>query len=70
VIGSHTVVEEGAVVSSAIIWPDCRISRDSVVEGAILGRHCHIGRNVTIEGGVILGDKSAVTDFSRLTPAL
>ena len=69
VIGSHSVVEEGAVVSNAIIWPDCRISRDSVVQGAILGRHCHIGRNVTIEGGVILGDKSAVTDFSRLTPA-
>ncbi len=70
VIGSHSVVEEGAVVSNAIIWPDCRISRDSVVEGAIIGRHCHIGRNVTIQRGVILGDKSAVTDFSRLAPAL
>jgi len=29
---------------------------------AILGRHCHVGRNVIIDIGVILGDKSAVTD--------
>jgi len=68
VIGRHSVVEEDAVVSNSIIWPDCRISRDSVVDGSVLGRHCHVGRNVTIQGGVILGDKSAVTDFSRLQP--
>ncbi|MEI6667969.1 MAG: NDP-sugar synthase [Acidobacteriota bacterium] len=70
VIGRHTVVEEGAVISNAIIWPDCRISRDAVVQNAILGRHCHIGRSVSIDGGVMLGDKSAVTDFSRLGSAL
>jgi UDP-3-O-[3-hydroxymyristoyl] glucosamine N-acyltransferase len=38
-----------------------------VVRNSILGRHCHVGRNVVIDGGVILGDKSAVTDHSRLS---
>jgi UDP-3-O-[3-hydroxymyristoyl] glucosamine N-acyltransferase len=42
------------------------VSRDAVVRHAILGRHCHVGRNVVIDSGVILGDKSAVTDHSRL----
>ncbi len=32
----------------------------------VLARHCHIGRNATIEDGVVLGDKSVVTDHSRL----
>ena len=33
---------------------------------SILGRHCHIGRNAVVEDGVVLGDKSVVTDYSRL----
>ena len=34
--------------------------------GSILGRHCHIGRSALVENGVVLGDKSVVTDYSRL----
>jgi NDP-sugar pyrophosphorylase family protein len=67
VIGRNSVVEEGAVIDASIVWPYGRISKDSVVRNAILGRNCHIGRNVTIDCGVILGDKSAVTDHSRLS---
>jgi mannose-1-phosphate guanylyltransferase len=66
VIGKGCVIEEDAVVDGAIIWPNSRVSRDAVVRGAILGRHCHVGRSAVVSGDVILGDKSAVTDFSRL----
>jgi NDP-sugar pyrophosphorylase family protein len=66
VIGRNSVIEEDAVVDGAIVWPNGRISRDAVVRNAILGRNCHVGRNVVIESGVILGDKSVVTDHSRL----
>jgi acetyltransferase-like isoleucine patch superfamily enzyme len=37
-----------------------------VVRRSILGRNCHIGRNAVVENGVVLGDKSVVTDYSRL----
>jgi mannose-1-phosphate guanylyltransferase len=70
VIGRNSVIEEDAVVDGAIIWPNGRISRNAAVKDCILGRHCHVGRDVVIEGGAVLGDKSAVTDFSRLTTAL
>ncbi|MCX6551207.1 MAG: NDP-sugar synthase [Acidobacteria bacterium] len=70
VIGKNSVVEEDATIDGSIIWPNGRISRDAVVRGSMLGRHCHVGRNVVIEGGVVLGDKSAVTDFSRLKASL
>ena len=70
VIGRNSVIEEDAVVDGAIIWPNGRISRDATVRRCILGRHCHVGRDAVIDAGTILGDKSAVTDFSRLATTI
>ena len=66
VLGRHTHVEEGAVVDSAIVWPNGWIGREALVRGSILGRNCHIGRNATLERDVVLGDKTVITDYSRL----
>jgi NDP-sugar pyrophosphorylase family protein len=66
VVGRHCHVEEHAVVERAIVWANTRISQEAVVRRSILGRHCHIGRNATMDDGVVLGDKSVVTDYSRL----
>jgi UDP-3-O-[3-hydroxymyristoyl] glucosamine N-acyltransferase len=32
----------------------------------LIGRNCHIGRNSAVSAGRMLGDRSTVTDFSRL----
>jgi NDP-sugar pyrophosphorylase family protein len=66
VVGRQCHVEEHAVIDHAIVWANCRISQEAVVRRSILGRHCHVGRNALVEDGVVLGDKSVVTDFSRL----
>jgi NDP-sugar pyrophosphorylase family protein len=66
VVGRHCHVEENAVIEDAILWANCRISQEAVVRRSILGRHSHIGRNATLDDGVVLGDKSVVTDYSRL----
>jgi mannose-1-phosphate guanylyltransferase len=66
VIGRQCHIEENAQIEQAIVWANTRISQDAIVRRAILGRHCHIGRNATIEDSVVLGDKSVVTDYSRL----
>jgi NDP-sugar pyrophosphorylase family protein len=65
VIGRQTLVEENALVDGAIIWPNCRVSRDAAVRNAILGRNCHLGRNVSVNGGAVLGDKTTLTDFTK-----
>jgi mannose-1-phosphate guanylyltransferase/phosphomannomutase len=65
VIGRQCHVEQDAVVERSIVWANTRISEAAVVRQSILGRHCHIGRSAIIENDV-LGDKSVVTDFSRL----
>jgi NDP-sugar pyrophosphorylase family protein len=66
VIGRQCQIEEDAVVERSIVWASSRVGRDAVVREAILGRHCHVGRNAIIDGKVVLGDKSALTDYSRL----
>jgi len=66
VVGRQCHIEEHAVIEHAILWANCRISQEAVVRRSILGRHCHIGRSASVENGVVLGDKSVVTDYSRL----
>jgi NDP-sugar pyrophosphorylase family protein len=66
VIGRQCQIEEDAVVDGSIIWSGSRVSRDATVRHSILGRHCHVGRNATLDDGVVLGDKSAITDYSRI----
>ena len=65
VIGRQCLIEEEALVEGSILWQDTRISQNAVVRNSVLGRHCHIGRGVLVEGGAVLGDKSALTDFTR-----
>src|SRR6202171_1745870 len=66
VVGRQCHIEEHAIVDHAIVWANCRISQEAIVRRSIVGRHCHIGRSAMVEDGVVLGDKSVVTDYSRL----
>src|ERR1700730_10904064 len=66
VVGWQCHVEEHAVIEQAMLWANCRVSQEAVVRRSILGRRCHIGRSATVDNGVVLGDKSVVTDYSRL----
>ena len=66
VIGRQCHLEEQAVVDHAIVWANSRISQEAVVRRSILGRHCHVGRSAIVQDGAVLGDKSVLTDYSRL----
>ena len=66
VLGRQCLVEEGAVIEESIVWSNTRIGRETRIRGSILGRQCHVGRNAILEPGNVLGDKSVVTDYSRL----
>jgi mannose-1-phosphate guanylyltransferase len=66
VIGRQTHVDESAVIEGSIIWPNGWIGREASVRGSILGRNCHVGRNAILETPVVLGDKTVITDYSRL----
>ena len=66
VIGRQAHIEEAAVIDDSIVWPNAWIGREAHIAGSILGRNCHIGRNAVVEPGAVLGDKTVITDYSRL----
>ena len=66
VIGRQCHIEEHAAIDHAILWANTRVSQEAVVRRSIVGRQCHIGRSAIVEDGIVLGDKSVVTDYSRL----
>jgi NDP-sugar pyrophosphorylase family protein len=53
-------------VTASIIWPNTRIGQHAEVDGAILARNCHVGRYVTLRAPVVLGDKTVLTDYTRI----
>ena len=66
VIGRGVVVEEEARVESSIIWPNSRIGQHARVAGAIVARNCHVGRNAVVAGAPVLGDKTVLTEYTRI----
>jgi mannose-1-phosphate guanylyltransferase len=66
VLGRQSQIEEDAQVEGAILWPNTRVSRDAVVRNAVLGRNCHVGRSVIVDAGSVLGDRSALTDYTKV----
>jgi NDP-sugar pyrophosphorylase family protein len=66
VVGRGVVVEEEASIVASIIWPNTRIGQHSIVERSILARNCHIGRNVVLRAPSVLGDKTTLTDYTKI----
>ena len=66
VLGRACVVEEDARIRGSIVWPNGRIAQEATVSDALAGRHVHVGRGAEVRAGTVLGDKSVVTDYSRV----
>ena len=66
VIGPGVQIEEKAIVEDSVLWAHSRISTAAEIRGSIIGRSCHIGRNAVVDQGSVLGDKSTLTDYTRV----
>ncbi|HEY0427937.1 MAG TPA: NDP-sugar synthase [Pyrinomonadaceae bacterium] len=66
VIGAGVHIEEKAIVENSVIWAHTRISAAAHITNAIIGRSCYIGKNATVGAGVVLGDKTSLTDYTKV----
>lgn len=66
VIGAGVHIEEKAVIENSVIWAHTRIASSAEIHDAVIGRSCHIGRNAVVSEGSVLGDKSAITDYTKI----
>ena len=66
VIGAGVHIEEKAVVENSVVWSHTRISSGAHLENAIVGRSCYIGKNAFVTEGSVLGDKTSLTDYTKI----
>ena len=66
VIGRQCHIGEDAVVDGAIVWPHTTVDAGAKLGAVIAGRHCQFGRNVEAVSPGVFGDRSIVTDYSRV----
>lgn len=66
VIGEGVHIEEKAIIENSVIWAHTRINSAAEIRNAIIGRGCHIGRNAFVSPGAVLGDKTSLTDYTKV----
>ncbi len=66
IIGKGVLVEEKAIIKNSVVWSHTRISSSAEIRNAVIGRSCHIGKNVTVSEGAVLGDKTSLTDYTKV----
>jgi NDP-sugar pyrophosphorylase family protein len=66
VIGAGVHVEEKAVIENSVIWSHTRVAAAAEIDNAVIGRSCHIGRNAIVGPGSVLGDKTSLTDYTKV----
>ncbi len=66
VLGAGVHVEEKAVIEDSVIWAHTHIENSAEIKNAVIGRGCYIGKSATIGAGAVLGDKTSLTDFTKV----
>jgi NDP-sugar pyrophosphorylase family protein len=66
VIGKNCKIDEGAQIIDSVVWSGNTIDADARISGSLIGKGCYIGRSAMLRSGVVLGDKTVITDFSSL----
>jgi len=66
VIGKGVLIEEKAIIENSVVWSHTRISSGAQIKNAVIGRSCHIGKNATVSDGAVLGDKTSLTDYTKV----
>ena len=66
VIGKNCKIDEGVHIVDSVIWSGTTIDADARIMKSIIGKGCYVGRSAVLRPGVVLGDKTVVTDFSYL----
>jgi len=69
VIGPGVTVETEAAIHQSIVWPDSHIGQGACLDGTIVGHRCQIGAYAQLGPGVVLGDDSVITAYTKLNDA-
>jgi len=66
VIGKNCKIDQGVHIVDSVIWSGNTIDAEARIAGSLIGKGCYVGRSANLRPGVVIGDKSVITDFSTL----
>jgi NDP-sugar pyrophosphorylase family protein len=66
VIGKNCKIDPGAHIVDSVLWSGNTIDAEARINGSLIGKGCYVGRSAKLRPGVVLGDKTVITDFSSL----
>lgn len=66
VIGEKVSVGEGCIIKDSVILAETCLGEKVSVSGAIIGMNCSLGNYSIIGNGVILGERTHLTDYSKV----
>jgi mannose-1-phosphate guanylyltransferase len=66
VIGRNCKIDQGVQITDSVVWSGNTVDADARINGSLLGKGCYVGHAATLRPGVVLGDKTVVTDYSQL----
>jgi mannose-1-phosphate guanylyltransferase len=66
VIGRNCKIDSGVHIVDSVLWSSNTIDADARIAGSLIGKGCYVGRSANLRPGVVLGDKTVLTDFSFL----
>ena len=59
-------VGERAIIRGSVLWKDVQVGEGAQLRGCVLGNGCRIGPHAEVGEGVVLGDASRLSAYSRL----
>jgi NDP-sugar pyrophosphorylase family protein len=66
VIGRNCKIDAGVHIVDSVLWAGNTIDAEARISGCLIGKGCYIGHAAKLRPGVVLGDKTVVTDYSSL----
>ena len=65
VVGRASVVKADALVDGAIVWPESVVGTGATLRDAVIGHRCRVEDHTHLGPGVVLGDGSTVTSYTK-----
>lgn len=66
VLGTGVFAAENSVIENSVVGAGTKIWDNALVSGAIVGQNCQVGSFSIIKPETILGDRSVLTDYSKI----
>ena len=68
VIGPRTEIQNGAVISDAVVWNDTVVKNGTILDNCVVGAHCCLEKSVAVNRGAVIASGCTLESHSVIPP--